>query len=96
MALLSKRGPSGVSRTGTFQTRKLKLDLNYLYPFSEDDFYAYLPNGIHLEKLRSLVGDTHLKVFGQVNIDATVFSHDECLKCILVSTTSVQHLYKYR
>jgi len=53
---------------------------------------VYLPKGIHLKKLRGLVGDTHLKILGHLNLDPTVFCSNKCLEGILVSSPSMQYL----
>jgi len=45
--------------------------LSTFLTYTED--FSYLPNRVHLEELRSFVGDTHLKVLYQLNLDAAVF-----------------------
>ena len=55
--------------------------------------YSYLPNGVHLEKLRGFVGDTHLKVLHQLNLDTAVFRGNKSLECIFVTTASMQYLH---
>jgi hypothetical protein len=53
---------------------------------------GYLSNRVHLEKLRSFVGNTHLKIWNQLNLDAGVFSGNQSLVSILVFLGSVKDL----
>jgi hypothetical protein len=54
--------------------------------------YGYLSNRVHLEKLRSFVGDTHLKIWNLLNLDTDIFSGNQCLVSIFVSLVSVKGL----
>jgi len=53
---------------------------------------VYLPKGVHLKKLRGLVGDTHLKILCQLNLNPTVFCSNKCLEGILVTRSRMQYL----
>ena len=53
---------------------------------------VYLPKGVHLKKLRGLVGDTHLKIHCQLNLNPTVFCSNKCLEGILVTRSRMQYL----
>ena len=52
----------------------------------------YLPKGIHLDKLRGFVRDTHLKVLDQLNLDTAVLCSDKRLESILVAGARMQYL----
>lgn len=55
---------------------------------------VYLPNGVHLEKFRSLVGDAHLKVGCKCNFDTCILSSNESLVCIFVRAPCMQDLQR--
>lgn len=57
---------------------------------------VYLPKGVHLKKLRGLVGNTHLKILVQLNLHPTVLCSNKRLEGILVSWKSMQYLWNQK
>jgi len=51
-----------------------------------------LAKRIHVEKLRCLVRDTHLKIGSQLKLDRSIFSRNACLVSIFVDFAGMKDL----